>query len=214
MDNQLSQPEKKSVESKDARKLRSNRHIGLELPPMPSEDRKPLKAPEKIGFRGHGSYSSEVVEKVLKLRREGLSFSQIGQLRGLPGKSTLWRWQKEYPDFAEESREAYDDYVNDEAEQMLELSKTMPEVKGLKGMSKVIAIDKRIMRTLEIASRRQPRIWGKDTIGGGEAIILEVAGLDPEPKYHLPGSPDGQPAAALKAQEEWKKQQANAEGGD
>ena len=94
---------------------------------------------------------------------------------------------------------------------------SMGRVKGLKPTEKLTAIDKmverkiqaatalanardkRIQRTLQIAASRDPSHWGKDTIGGGETIVMDL-GLGTLKELNLPGSRDGQNAAALAAQ--------------
>jgi hypothetical protein len=68
-------------------------------------------------------------------------------------------------------------------------------------------IDRRVGRSIQAASARLPKEWGRDTVGGGDTIVMEIGSLQPQPLYHAAGSPDGQPAQAAEAEKLWKQQQ-------
>jgi hypothetical protein len=168
---------------------------------MPNQEERPRRTLR--GPKGGVAYKAHLAEKVIEYAGEGFSLSQMSKM-SLPDGRTLRRWKRENPEFAEDLEDAFNAYVNDKATEMMSLAETMPAVKGLKGMSKVIAIDKRIQRTLQIAASRDPSHWGKDTIGGGETIVMDL-GLGTLKEINLPGSRDGQNAHALAAQVKRKR---------
>lgn len=44
------------------------------------------------------AYSPELVEKVCELLASGKSLRDIGKMKGMPDRSTLWRWTQSHPE--------------------------------------------------------------------------------------------------------------------
>lgn len=116
-------------------------------------------------------FNPKILRKILDLSREGHALSEMARLARLahfPSLRTLQRWRAEDPQFAEDLEGSYNDYVDDQARQILPLVKgmtevvdleevrkvarSMPKVAGLKGTAKVNAIDKQLQRELQAAA--------------------------------------------------------------
>ncbi len=121
----------------------------------------------------------------------------------MPSTDALLDWRKE-PDFAEAVESAFNDAVEEAAKGTLALTESMTKVRGLKGLSKVLAIDKRIQRTLQIAARRIPDRWGERVQPVAETVIFEI-GLSTVKSTDGPGTADGQNAKAGQAAADWSK---------
>jgi hypothetical protein len=102
-----------------------------------------------------------------------------------------------------------------ELRELMEQARKLPKIRGLKAAQKVAAIDKmisrildaqsalltaqdkRVHRTLQIAGRVLPDEWGEKTEGTSNMIVIDVGLEGPIKTINLPGSADGQNAAAL-----------------
>jgi len=158
----------------------------------------------KADNRGEGClYDAKVLAEVVRLRRQGLTLRAIGNRKGQPAYQTLYWWYYNIPEFAEESDKAYDLFCVETAEEAVALISKLDKVKGLKGIRKVYAMDKRIQRALQVAGIRS-RKWRKEE-DGAEIIVMEVGyKWSPDASSALPDDPDGQGDAAGEARKRWQ----------
>jgi hypothetical protein len=123
----------------------------------------------------------------------------------MPSTGALYSWLDDKPEFAEQYEEAYNDFINEQAEESIHLAMSLDSVPGVKGYNLVQARDKRIMRQLQIAGVRLRKKWGPEAETGGDTIVIEVSGgWNPLPSTALADSPNGQGVEAAKAAERWK----------
>jgi hypothetical protein len=206
---------RKSVGSKDAKKAKRFRGQDLTLPDREKESKAEADAADKLRLQRREAlsreispdqkYSLETMERVIEYRREGLTTLQIGQLPGMPSRQALYNWLDDKPEFLEQFNSAYNDFVREKAEAMLHKVEEMDKVKGLRGYNMVQAMDKQVMRTLQIAGVRLRKEWGPEVETGGDTIVIEVSGgWNPAPATALPQDANGQGAEAARAADRWK----------
>jgi hypothetical protein len=166
---------KKTTGSKDAKALAHNKNRSLEAPDMPDLTKEKAIVQSATHPRGHGAYSDRVREQVLALAEQGWSLSKMPNIAGvtrkraIPHRMTLYRWRREDPDFDDEFRARYKQYVDDQARQMLHIvsrwgtdeselaeliehAKRLPKLKGLKPAERVEAVNKMIQRVVDLKS--------------------------------------------------------------
>jgi len=176
----------KSAGARDAKRLRGNHNRTLEAPDMP--DTTPL-----VSLDGPGE---EILRRCIALRRAGRTLPEVAQALGLPVE-IVYSWREELPAFFEAMQEAFDNFVERQAEETLGLADQLPRTRGLKPADKLIAAKIQIGTRLRVAEARLPG-WRKQMEGGG-GVLLQVELTGPIKTTNLPGTPDGQNAKALLA---------------
>jgi hypothetical protein len=159
----------KSAGARDAKSLKANANRSLEAPDMPDTEKEAAIA-ERMSRRGNKSKPSAVVRLVLKLAQKGYSPSQMNKISKVaPHETTIYRWMREDPDFAEEMKSHYRDFVDDSIRQALPVSigwqkdakrlrrnlvqaKKLVKIDGLKPFEKVQAIDRMLQRIADLTS--------------------------------------------------------------
>ena len=155
--------------SRDAKALKNNANRNVEAADMPDLDREAAIA-DRISGRGNKSKPSPVVKLVLRLAEKGYSPSQMKNISKVaPHETTIYRWMREDPDFSEEMKGRYRDFVDDTIRQALPVSigwlkdaktirrnliqaKKLVKVDGLKPFEKVQAIDKMLQRVSDLST--------------------------------------------------------------
>lgn len=183
----------KTTGAKDSRSLAHNKNRSLEAPPLPD-----MSLPTVTG----DGPSQEIVDACVALRRAGRTLPQISEALGV-SLDTLHSW-RERPDFLELTRNGFDDFADQKAEEVLQLADELPRIRGLGAQGKVMAMKAQIDARLRVAAARLPE-WGRENGGEREIVVLEVGlGAGPIKTLGLPGTPDGQNILALKAGR-WQK---------
>jgi len=175
----------KSSGAKDARSLARNPNRTVQPPDMPDMGtRVSLDGPDP-----------ETLEVCVGRRRAGRTFPQIAEDLGVPVED-LYRWNED-PNFFEEMQTGFSSHVEELAEETLQLGDQLPKIKGLRPADKVMAGKIQISTRLRVAEARLPG-WNRQGEAGG-GVMLQVTLSGPIKTMGLPGSPDGQNAAALYA---------------
>jgi hypothetical protein len=205
---------RKSVGAKDAKKAKRFRGQDLTLPDRAKEAKEESEAERKLRIEKRerltrevaekSAYGLDTLERVINLRRRGMTTYQISRVRGMPTRQALYSWLDDKPEFSEQFNSAYDDFIREQVEGAIHTVNDYTTVKGLKGWNMVQAMDKQVMRKLQYAGVRL-KDWKPEQEGGGDTIVIEVSGgWNPAPVTALPGSPNGQGAEAALAAERWK----------
>jgi hypothetical protein len=218
-------PGKNTTGGHDRRLIKANKNVSFAMPDRAKTEKAENDMEEKLRMQrileadprgnGHGrKYGLATFAVILGLRREGLTFEQIGKMGKLgdvriPSTSVLYKLQESNPELREAWTKAYGDAVRTAAEETLGLARSLDKVKGLRGRGLVDARDKRIARQLQIARQRLPDEWGGLQEGEPEVIVFETYGgwVPTDLATGAPGQgPEGEAAA-----ERWRKMREEAE---
>jgi hypothetical protein len=68
------------------------------------------------------TYSQEIVDKICILLGEGKTLRAICAMEGMPNITTIWRWERKYPEFCKVSTQAREDGTHILAEECLAIA--------------------------------------------------------------------------------------------
>jgi len=120
------------------------------------------KTPDEHGQVTHVRYGAAVVQRICERLAMGESVFQMGNAEGMPACSTIYTWQKRYPDFAEKVAQAREQGADYLAGLALEVAAAATK--------DTVQQDRLYVNTLmRHAALQAPRAWG------GKAAAKEAA---------------------------------------
>ena len=170
----------KEVDWDEQKRLKSTLQ-GAYIPPMTTSAMKSM-------------YNPEIGVKLCMLRLKGYSQREVCAETGF-AHTTLQKWRRDYPEFAQEWNDCYKDHLTDTAEELLRrtemlLDGKMPGVR--KKLSKLQ--EKRYIKALELhqaevhwaAARRVPELYGTEDTGS-ELVLVQPTNI---PERSVTQAPD------------------------
>ena len=127
---------------------------------------------------GRSGYSPGVGVDLCLMRRSGLSARMICAATGIR-EDTIRKWLDDNPEFAQEWKDCYHDYVLNNAEELVARTEALLEQKRLDGKKLTVRQEKRYIKALEIhqaevhwaSARRVPEMYGEDDTGSELVIV-------------------------------------------
>ena len=152
----------------------------------------------------HYGYSPELGVDLCLMRRVGMSMRMICQARKLT-EGTVRKWLDDNPEFAQEWKDCYHDYIVNNAEELVARTEALLEQKRLNGKKLTVKAEKRYIKALEIhmaevhwaAARRVPELYGEEDDAASLVIVSPM---------EIPR----QVSQATDRAEAWKKEVADA----
>jgi hypothetical protein len=124
------------------------------------------------------SYTTELADKFCAAIADGGSLRSVCKKPGMPSKASVFRWLRDYPEFAKAYELATDDRADAQVEEIVDIADNCPVDKESIQKAKL-----RIYARIEAAQKMKPRKYGRQlqlTGEGGGPVDHRVSKMTDE----------------------------------
>jgi hypothetical protein len=141
-----------------------------EAPYLPAAVRAELEKSPVFDNKRIRKFNEQIASDILKLRAMGWSVKRIEALEGMPNRSSIWEWRREFPAFGAAFEQMFLDYLDAEAEESIPIADNPSTSGGNVKRDKL-----RVETRLSVAGRRHPTRWGEQSTGNATTVIIQAA---------------------------------------